>query len=378
MEKRIMLLDMSMQELTEYVVGMGQPAFRAKQLAHWIYKELETDFNRMSNLPKSMRERLAAEADLVSGNLLVEQVAGDGMTAKILLGFHDNQSVESVLMDYPATYDSAERHTVCVSSQAGCAVGCPFCATGQNGFVRNLSSGEIVAQVLYFARRLKTSDLPWKNPHLTNIVLMGQGEPMANWHAVWKAIETLHEPALYGLGARHITVSTSGRVAQIYELAQKPLQVNLAVSLHAPDNALRDYLVPLNKRYPIEELMQACRDYIDRTGRRVSFEYALMDGINDSPEHARALANLVKGMLCHVNLIPLNATDDPTFRAPTMAAVEAFQRELTAAGIPCTVRVERGAEIDAACGQLRAHAERRALGRRQMIPLPVQNNAALV
>jgi 23S rRNA (adenine2503-C2)-methyltransferase len=154
--------------------------------------------------------------------------------------------------------------------------------------------------------------------------------------------------------------------------------VNLAVSLHAPDNALRDYLVPLNKRYPIEELMQACRDYIDRTGRRVSFEYALMDGINDSPEHARALANLVKGMLCHVNLIPLNATDDPTFRAPTMAAVEAFQRELTAAGIPCTVRVERGAEIDAACGQLRAHAERRALGRRQMIPLPVQNNAALV
>jgi 23S rRNA (adenine2503-C2)-methyltransferase len=237
-----------------------------------------------------------------------------------------------------------------LSSQAGCAVGCVFCATGQGGFERNLSTGEIVAQVVEFAREQRQRGE--RTP--TNVVFMGMGEPMANYRAVWRAVETLTHPDGLNLGARHITISTVGLVPGIRKLAREPLQVGLAVSLHAPDDELRQRLIPTAHRFPIADIIAACREYSDTTRRRVTFEYCLMDGINDTPEQARALSALLTGVLCHVNLIPVNPTADRSIARPARGRTLAFQRELAARGIACTVRVEKGAEISAACGQLRA------------------------
>jgi 23S rRNA (adenine2503-C2)-methyltransferase len=229
-------------------------------------------------------------------------------------------------------------------------MGCGFCATGQAGFERNLTAGEIIAQVIGFARDRKERG----EPPITNVVFMGMGEPLANFSEVWKAIETLHSPEGYTLAARHITVSTVGLTQGIRKLAGAPLQVGLAVSLHAPDDALRQSMIATAHRYPLAEILAACREYIEKTKRRVTFEYCLIDGVNDAPEQARALGALLKGLLCHVNLIPVNPTPDRSVRRPPRQRTLAFQRELAAAGIPCTVRVERGVEISAACGQLRA------------------------
>ena len=250
------------------------------------------------------------------------------------------------------TGDQRDRATVCVSSQAGCAMGCVFCATGQAGFERNLTAGEIVAQVTGFAREQADS----RGRGLTNVVFMGMGEPMANYGAVWRAIETLHDPAGLGMAARRITVSTVGLVAGIRRLAEERLQVGLAVSLHAPDDGLRERLIPTAHRYPLRDIMQACREHVERTGRRVTFEYCLMRDVNDAPGQARALAAMLQGMLCHVNLIPVNPTADASIRRPARERTRAFQRELAARGVPCTVRIEKGVEISAACGQLRGAA----------------------
>jgi 23S rRNA (adenine2503-C2)-methyltransferase len=277
----------------------------------------------------------------------------------------DGQTVEAVLMRYLDAPGSPEdsvdppgiaRRTVCISTQVGCPVGCPFCATGQAGYVRNLTLGEIVAQVLHFSRDQRRAG--YAIP-LTNIVIMGMGEPFMKFNVTWRAIEAFTDPARFGMGARRITVSTSGYVDGIEKLTEKQSQVNLAVSLHAANDALRDELVPVNRKYPLAQLMQACRAYVQATHRRVTFEYALMNGINDGPDHARAVANLVDGLMCHVNLIPLNPTTASPYKRTPYARVKEFEQVLRRAGVPTTLRVEKGIEIAAGCGQLRQQVAKR-------------------
>ncbi|MFH1002610.1 MAG: 23S rRNA (adenine(2503)-C(2))-methyltransferase RlmN [Chloroflexota bacterium] len=287
----------------------------------------------------------------------MHEFKGQDGTIKAIFSLSDGRTVEAALMSYPAGNGRA-RYTVCVSTQVGCVIGCPFCATGQQGFERNLSPGEIIDQVLYFARRLREPDEPAEDiadgSNITNLVFMGMGEPLANYPALWAAVETLNSPQGFGLGARHITISTAGLVPGIERLGREKLQVGLAISLHAGENRLRNRLVPLNRRYPLEVLLAACREYVARTGRRPSFEYVLFAGINDSLSQARFLADLLRGLNCHVNLIPANRTAGGDFRPSRRQDVLAFQAELERQHIPSTIRQKRGLEIDAGCGQLRS------------------------
>ena len=353
MEDKVRLLDLSYEQTEELLCGWGEPAYRAKQLWTWLYAELESDPGAMTNLPRSLRERLAAECTFELLQPLVELTSNDGFTQKFLFGLHDGQSVETVLMGYET------RRSVCISTQVGCAMACPFCATGQAGFERNLTSGEIIAQVLFTARRLIRKEGPLlaagsaSERGITNVVFMGMGEPFVNYDAVWEAVRKMTDPRGFGLGARHITISTVGIVNGIEKMAKEDLQVSLAVSLHAPTDELRNKLVPLNKRFPIAHLMQACRAYQAITKRRITFEYALMSGVNDSPAQARQLALLLKGMVAHVNLIPLNPTAGSPLQPTLGPDIRAFRAELEARGIPCTVRIGRGLDINAGCGQLR-------------------------
>jgi 23S rRNA (adenine2503-C2)-methyltransferase len=272
----------------------------------------------------------------------LETSSASGLTRKVLFGLPDGEAIESVLMLYEG------RQTVCLSTQVGCPVGCPFCATGQGGFVRNLTSGEIVEQVLHFARELRD-----EGKRVSNVVFMGMGEPLLNYDATWQAVETLTDSRGYNLGARHLTISTAGVIPGIQRLAGEGLQVGLAVSLHAPRDDLRRTLVPLARRYPLSELLSACRSYVEQTGRRVTFEYALLDDVNDSLQQARQLAHLLSGLLCHVNLLPLNPVADCPWRPSPEERVLAFDRELRRLGIGSTIRQRRGLDIDAGCGQLR-------------------------
>jgi 23S rRNA (adenine2503-C2)-methyltransferase len=325
------------------VDSLGEPAYRAAQLFGWTYRSLVSGFDAMTNLPLPLRQQLAELATIQSLRPLDAVVSANGLTSKTLFELWDWETIEAVLMRYQG------RHTVCISSQVGCAIGCPFCATGQSGFTRNLSTGEIVDQVLHSARLLKEQDLS-----ISNVVLMGMGEPLANYDAMWGAIEILNDRRGFGLGSRRFTVSTAGLPPGITRLAQEELSVGLAVSLHAANNELRDRLVPLNRRYPLSDLITACREYAERTGRRVTFEYALIDGINDSPSQAEELGHLLRGLLCHVNLIPLNPTEDCNYQPSGRAHVLAFRRTLNRTGIPNTVRLGRGMDISAGCGQLRS------------------------
>lgn len=363
-DKRIDLLSLDPNELTGLLANWGEPVYRVRQLERWIYHELVDDFDAMSNLSGSLRARLREQTTIGTLRPIATQDSSDGLTRKVLFQMADGQTVETVLMRYldaPGAPEQAAdpanitRRTVCLSTQVGCPVGCPFCATGQAGFIRNLTLGEVVGQVLYLARECKRAG---HTPPLSNIVIMGMGEPFMKFNVTWRGIEAFTDPARLALGARRITVSTSGYVDGIYQLIEKHSQVNLAVSLHAPDDALRDSLVPVNRRYPLARLMQACRDYVAATHRRITFEYALMDGINDSPAQARAVAALVVGLLCHVNLIPLNPTSASPFGRTPYARVQEFERILRAAGIPTTLRVEKGIEIAAGCGQLRQQIDR--------------------
>jgi 23S rRNA (adenine2503-C2)-methyltransferase len=348
--ERVNLYDLTQAGLGELLVDWKEPAFRARQLYRQLYVNLAPDFDSMTDLPATLRARLKAETRLGSLDLRREQMADAGDTRKVLWALPGDAVIETVMMRYP------ERATVCVSTQAGCAMGCVFCATGRMGLLRNVSSGEILEQVLHFERFLRRQAVAGDGAidHLTNLVFMGMGEPFANYDRWYAAVERLHDPAGFNLGARNMTVSTVGLVPGIRRLAAAGLPINLAVSLHAPNDELRSSLMPLNRRYPIAELMQAVHDYIETTHRRVSFEYVLLQGQNDSPELAAELADLVAGMLCHVNLIPWN----PVFGAPLERShrrrVNAFQQVLLDRGIACTVRVERGVEIAAACGQLAA------------------------
>jgi len=357
----VTLTDLSLAQLVEFMASLGEPAYRARQVYRWLYRSLADDFSAMHNLPVVLRARLAGVARVGSLQPVTTLTSADGLTRKVLFRLADGNTIESVLMLYAPGNDSRARCTVCVSTQVGCALDCAFCATGKGGFGRNLTAGEIVEQVLYFARQFQGHDSGMESgapgaaaSPITNVIFAGMGEPLANYAATWAAVERLNDPAGFGLGARHMTISTAGLVPGIRRLAGEKLQVNLAVSLHAPDDVLRAQLMPIARRYPLAELLAACQEYGAKTGRRVSFEYILIDGVNSSPAQARQLAALLEGMLCHVNLIPLNPIAESPWRPPSHEVVLAFERELARRGIATTVRSERGVEIQAACGQLRA------------------------
>lgn len=341
-EEPLALYDLDLDELESYLVNLGEPSYRAQQVWEWIYVHLAKPFEQMTNLPESLRRSLAEETALQL--LEVEDTirSTDGRTHKDLLRLLDGETIEAVLMRYET------RRTACLSTQVGCAMGCPFCATGQMGFRRDLSSGEIVAQAVHFARVLRH-----EGNSLTNVVLMGMGEPLANYEASLAAIRRLSDPAGFGLGQRHITLSTVGLVPEIHRLAGEGLQITLAVSLHAATDDLRDQIVPINRRYPLDPLFDACAAYVEQTRRRISFEWALIQGVNDGPEQAHALAHRIQSLLAHVNLIPLNPSRDYQRNGSNRAHVRAFAAILDELGVPNTIRVRRGTAIQAGCGQLR-------------------------
>jgi 23S rRNA (adenine2503-C2)-methyltransferase len=342
------LYTLSEAELAAQLAAWGQPSFRAGQIRRWLYERGAEDVAGMTDLPLALRERLATEAKVGSLEVAAEAASKDG-TVKRLYRLTDGQLVESVLMPY-----SDGRRTACISSQAGCAMGCVFCATGQMGFARHLTPTEIVEQAVRFSNQLRV-----EGDRLSNVVLMGMGEPFHNYDAVIVAIRRLMSDL--GIGARHITVSTVGLVPRIRQLADEGLQVTLAISLHAATDEERSALLPINRRYPLAELMDACRDYVARSGRRVSFEWALIAGKNDDEATAHKLGKLLRRVMCHVNLIPLNPTSGYDGQPTASPDAERFVEVLARYGVPATVRVRRGIDIDAGCGQLKANVLRRSV-----------------
>ena len=343
------LLDLSRSERRDAIAALGLPAFRADQVSTHLLVHLQDDPDDWTDI--SAADRLVLCELLPT---LLEPVrtltCDDGTTVKTLYRLHDGSLVESVLMRYP------DRVTMCISSQAGCGMNCPFCATGQAGLTRNLSTAEIVGQVLAGARALATGQVPGGPGRVSNVVFMGMGEPLANYRSVVAALHRLIDPAPEGLGvsARGVTVSTVGLVPRIRQLADEGMPVTLAVSLHAPDDHLRDTLVPINNRWKVSEVLDAAWFYADRTGRRVSIEYALIKDINDQRWRAELLGEMLAGHLVHVNLIPLNPTPGSKWTASTPQAQSQFVAALREAGVAVTVRDTRGREIDGACGQLAA------------------------
>ncbi|MEW2428388.1 23S rRNA (adenine(2503)-C(2))-methyltransferase RlmN [Micromonospora sp. NPDC047644] len=344
------LADLDLAGRQELVTKLGEPAFRAKQVSNHYFGRLVRDPQAMTDLPAATRERLADQLLPTLLNPVRELACDDGATRKALWRLHDGALVESVLMGYP------DRVTVCISSQAGCGMACPFCATGQAGLTRNLSTAEIVDQAVYMAGVAASGVVAGSPPRLSRVVFMGMGEPLANYNRVIAAIRRLVSPAPEGLGLsqRHITVSTVGLVPAIHRLASEDLSVTLALSLHAPDDDLRDELVPVNQRWKVAEVLDAAWDYAARTGRRVSIEYAMIKDMNDQPWRADLLGRLLAGKLAHVNLIPLNPTPGSRWDASPKPVEREFVRRLRDAGVSTTVRDTRGREIDGACGQLAA------------------------
>ena len=376
------LYDLDPGQLDALVAEAGEPPYRARQLAHWLDARRQPDPRAMTNLPRSLRARLSERFAGAGLALHLHQAGDDGWTHKFLFRLPGGDAVESVLMYYPPAGARPEddweggprgRATVCISTQAGCAMGCTFCATGQFGFTRHLSVGEVVEQVARVSAALpELRPGPGAPDHLTNVVFMGMGEPFANQEATWGAAYRLHQG--FGLSARAITISTVGLVPGIRRAAAEPLPVNLAVSIHAASDEVRDRLVPVNRSWAIAELLDAVRDYVAATRRRVSFEYALMAGVNDDLEQARRLGRLLAplrvprsgGHAAHVNLIPYNPTPGTGFSPPSKAAVRRFRDTVAASGVPVSVRANRGVGIDAACGQLRTTAGRAG---RKVLPL---------
>ncbi len=334
-----------------FAAAHGLKPYRLAQLYRAAAKEIVDDLAAVTVLPRDLRAALAAESfELESVAPVTVQRSNDAQTTKGLFRLHDGNEVEAVLMEH-----WGGRTTVCISSQAGCAYKCAFCSTGQAGFTRHLSAIEIFDQARFFARELRT-----REKKITNIVFMGMGEPFHNYDAVMGAVRLLNDPSGFGLGHRHITISTVGLVPQIERFAGEGVQVNLAISLHAPTDAQRSSIMPVNERYPLAELMRACAGYAAKTRRKIFFEYVMLEGVNDGDASARALARLMRGHLYHVNLIPYNATPDAPLRGTPEARVRAFQAILDAAGVPTTVRTPMGRDIAAACGQLRAATQPRA------------------
>ena len=345
MAARPHVYDWTLPQWEAWVQVQGQPAYRARQIWEGLYRHLWTRPEQFSPLPKALRAALAASFDFQRLTPEAEQASDDRETHKTVFRLPDGPVVETVRMRY------VRRRTLCISTQSGCAMGCVFCATGQLGLLRNLSPGEIVEQVLYYARWLRA-----RGERVTHIVVMGMGEPFHNYDATLKALDILNHPAGFRLGARRVTISTVGLVPRIRQFARERRQYNLAVSLHAADDDLRASLIPVARRWPLADLMDAVRFYIAQTHRRVTFEWALIHEVNDTPDQARALARWLRGMLAHVNLIPLNPTPGYAGRASPRARARAFCQVLEQAGVPCTVRLRRGIDIQAGCGQLAGQA----------------------
>jgi 23S rRNA (adenine2503-C2)-methyltransferase len=334
------LLDLDRAALADWCVQQGEGAYRADQIRRWVFGKRVDSFDEMHDVPKGLREKLAGEFTLFEADVLRHQIASD-RTEKLLLELADGEHVECVLMR------ETSRRTVCISTQVGCAMGCVFCASGMFGVKRNLSTGEILEQVLRLDRLLKD------NQRITNVVVMGIGEPLANLPALLPALDTLNEKGGLGLGARRITVSTVGLPEKIRQLADHGKPYNLAVSLHAPNDVLRTRIVPVNDKIGIEAILEAADAYFDKTGRRVTYEYVLLRGLNDGIEQARELGALLKARNAHVNLIPMNPVEPLHLDAPSPVQVQQFVAALEQAGVNVTLRKRKGADIDAACGQLR-------------------------
>lgn len=333
------------EEIENWLKSHNVASFRARQIFSWLHKHAVQSFTEMTNIPQSVRALLEETFGTPwSLQLVTSRISVDG-TEKYLFRLEDGATIETVLI--PDT----ERKTICISTQVGCAMNCSFCATGQGGYVRNLTCGEIVSQLLWVQARLKGGGLG-----ITNVVYMGMGEPLANYEAVLKSAKIFNHPQGLNLGARRLTISTCGLAPQIEALAHEELQVNLAVSLHAVEDNYRSQIMPINKRFPINQLLASCDYYTEKTGRRISYEYALIDGFNDTREQAVQLRELLKGRLCHINLIPINPVG-PAQR-PSAKRIAEFAKVLEEGGIPVSIRKERGTDIEAACGQLRQSEQR--------------------
>ncbi|PSR29945.1 MAG: 23S rRNA (adenine(2503)-C(2))-methyltransferase RlmN [Sulfobacillus thermosulfidooxidans] len=339
------VLSQSKDEMTVWMKAQGLPGYRGTQLFEALWRHRVKDYEEITSWPKALRENMAKQFPLYRLQAETVQRGHDG-TLKILGRLYDGQHIETVVLPHDYGY------SVCVSSQVGCNMGCKFCASGLLKRTRNLSAGEILDQV-----RLANDLIADQGAVISRVDLMGIGEPLDNYENVMQFIQIAHDPLGFNLSYRHFTISTSGLVPDIYRLAQEGMPITLAVSLHAPTDDLRRQLMPINKAYPVHQLIEACKDYFHKTGRRVSFEYALLAGINDSNQHAEQLANLLKGFSCHINLIPWNPVPEHPFQPSSKKRVEEFQRIVQDRGISCTIRKEMGQEIEAACGQLRRREE---------------------
>jgi 23S rRNA (adenine2503-C2)-methyltransferase len=333
--------DLELPALESLLDSWNEPGYRARQIWEGLYRRLYGSWSEFTNLPKALRGRLDHEVAMSALTPSSTARSADGQTLKTAFTLHDGLQIESVLMWY------SKRATICISTQVGCAMGCVFCATGQMGFRRNLSKGEIVAQVMHYARELKAG-----GRSLTNIVVMGMGEPFHNYESTMGAIDRLNDENGFGFGARRFTISTVGLPSMIRRFADEKRQVNLAISLHAADDALRGTMLSINKKFTIEQVLEACRYYVAQTGRRLTFEWALIRGVNDTREQARKLGALLSGMLCHVNAIPFNPTRGYGGTAAPEDASVLFKAELEKMGVGCTLRLRRGIDIGAGCGQL--------------------------
>ena len=362
-QTRPSVLDLSREDLIKEFTDRGDKKYRADQVWRSLYKDGVRDFGEITTLSKPLRKSLNTQFTISPLLMETSLTSSDYSTTKSLFKLQDDELIETVLMRYEPDGHRKNRKTVCVSTQAGCALGCTFCATGQQGFRRNLRVSEIVDQVIemdIIARREDQEEIErgkrskGELQGVTNVVFMGMGEPLANYNNTLQAIRVLNDGQGLGIGARHITISTVGLIPEIDKLAKEDIQVNLAVSLHAPDDATRSQTMPINKRYPIAALVEACRNYVRRTNRRIFFEYVLLKDQNDSVNQSHKLGELLRGLLCHVNLIPVNPTGNGPYERTELGNAKEFQTGLQSFGIPSTVRMEKGIDIDAGCGQLRA------------------------
>lgn len=340
--KKTSIYSLQLHELKEWLTNNGEKPFRAEQIYDWLYKKRISSFEDMNNLSKSLRDKLSENFQITTLKTVIKQSSSDG-TIKFLFELHDGYSIETVLMrhDYG--------NSVCVTTQVGCRIGCTFCASTLGGLKRHLEAGEIVAQVVTVQQALDETD-----ERVSSVVIMGIGEPFDNYDNMMSFLKIINHDKGLMIGARHITVSTSGIVPKIYQFADENMQINFAISLHAPNTELRSRLMPINRAYKLDDLMKSVRYYIDKTGRRISFEYGLFGGVNDSVEHAEELASLLKGLKCHVNLIPVNYVPERDYVRTPKDKIFAFEKTLKNRGINVTIRREQGHDIDAACGQLRA------------------------
>ena len=349
------IFEKNKESLKKFILEKGEKSYRADQIWRSMYVDLYDNFHDISTIPDELKVYLKNELEFSPLKLVVKKKSKDKSTDKYLWRLHDNKLIETVLMRYDEDGHRRKRRTVCISSQVGCALDCKFCATGQQGFSRQLTVGEIVSQVVEVKKELFKEDPKIiKDQNNLNIVFMGMGEPLANYERVIEAIKILNDQKGLNIGARNITVSTVGLLPKIQELAKEKIQVNLAVSIHAPDNETRSETVPINKKYPLEDLIETCKEYINKTNRKIFFEYVLLSGQNDSEEHANKLGKLLRPLLCHLNLIPVNPTIKSNFERSRSENINKFRKIISNFGVPSTIRMEKGIDINAGCGQLKS------------------------